>query len=237
MILALGTPAHAGAREPAPPSQCEDSIRGAARSTASPLGLMRAIGLVESGRPDSAGAAHPWPWTINAEGKGMFFDTKAAAITAVQVLQAHGVRSIDVGCMQVNLMHHPDAFASLDEAFDPSRNAEYAGRFLRQLFQQSRDWLTAAGLYHSQTPALAIDYTRQVVAVLRGRPMPRVLTAVTPLHAAPLVGPDGTIIPSVRLTSAGLIGENKTGQTPRATAQPIPTHWIATRKTSRLHGS
>jgi hypothetical protein len=198
---------------------------------------MRAIGLVESGRPDATGAVHPWPWTINAEGKGMFFDTKAAAISAVQVLQAHGVRSIDVGCMQVNLMHHPDAFANLDEAFDPARNAEYAGRFLHQLFLQSRDWLTAAGLYHSQTPALAIDYTRQVVGVLRGRPMPRVLVSATPLHAAPLVGPDGVIVPSVRLTSAGLISENKGHQGQRTTAQPIPTHWLAARRVSRLRGS
>lgn len=27
-----------------------------------------------------------------------------------------GVHSINVGCMQVNLIHHPDAFTSLDHA-------------------------------------------------------------------------------------------------------------------------
>ena len=43
------------------------------------------------------------------------------------------MRSIDIGCAQVNLMHHPDAFASLEQAFDPMANADYAARFLKQL--------------------------------------------------------------------------------------------------------
>ena len=32
--------------------------------------------------------------------------------------------------MQINLMHHPDAFASLDEAFEPGRNVAYGAKFL-----------------------------------------------------------------------------------------------------------
>jgi hypothetical protein len=56
----------------------------------------------------------PWPWAIDADGVGQFFATKAQAVAAVAALQAQGVHSIDVGCMQVNLMHHPDAFTSLD---------------------------------------------------------------------------------------------------------------------------
>ena len=74
-----------------------------------PPQLLAAIGRVESGRRDPVtGVWGAWPWTINAEGSGSYFDTKAEAIQAVQALQARGVRSIDVGCMQVNLMHHPD---------------------------------------------------------------------------------------------------------------------------------
>jgi len=61
----------------------------------------------------------PWPWTINAEGQGPYFATRAEAISAVQRLQEQGVRSIDVGCMQVNLLHHPQAFATMEQAFDP----------------------------------------------------------------------------------------------------------------------
>src|ERR1700742_324258 len=92
---------------------CRQAIRAAARAANIPTQLMAAIAHVESGRPDGQGGVHPWPWTINAEGEGHFYPTKAAAIAAAQAMQARGVRSMDVGCMQVNLMHHPNAFASL----------------------------------------------------------------------------------------------------------------------------
>jgi phytoene dehydrogenase-like protein len=75
------------------------------------------------------------------------------------------MRSIDVGCMQVNLMHHPDAFANLDLAFDPQVNAAYAARFLKELFAQTGDWTKAAALYHSATPELGAEYQRKVLAV------------------------------------------------------------------------
>ena len=81
---------------------------------------------------------HPWPWTVNAEGQGAFYDTKAEAVAAVRAMQARGVRSIDVGCGQINLMHHPDAFASLEQAFDPQANAAYAARFLKELSRADR---------------------------------------------------------------------------------------------------
>ena len=103
-----------------------------------PLRLLGAIAEVESGRPDSAGKVRPWPWTINVEGRGEFFASKQQAIDAVRAVQAQGVRSIDVGCMQVNLMHHPNAFASLDAAFDPTANALYAARFLNTLYGGQR---------------------------------------------------------------------------------------------------
>ncbi len=90
-------------------------------------------------------------------------------MAAVSALQARGVRSIDVGCMQVNLMHHPLAFATLDEAFDPDANAHYAGNFLNALDRQLGSWPAAAAAYHSQTPEVAADYQR-LVMVAWGHP-------------------------------------------------------------------
>ncbi len=190
----------------------------AARADRVPDALMWAIGLVESGRPDPVvGGWHPWPWTINAEGRGMFFDSKAEAVAAVRSLQASGVRSIDVGCMQVNLMHHPDAFASLDEAFDPARNALYAGRFLQSLYQRSSNWIVAAGWYHSATTELAADYIKRVKANLPGQQANHlaVRSAVSSLNwqgSAPVVGRDGMVLPTVRLTSAGLVPVRSIGR-------------------------
>ena len=148
---------------------CRAAIAQAEREGGLPPRLLQAIGRVESGRRDAGtGQYAPWPWTINAEGRGSFFPDKAAAIAAVRALQAEGVRSIDVGCMQVNLRHHPDAFASLEAAFDPLTNARYAARFLRNLQAESGEWMQAAGGYHSQTPDRAAAYRARVAAAWVG---------------------------------------------------------------------
>src|SRR6185312_155219 len=169
--LLIAVPAFA--KEPPPPPTpgmlCRAAISAAERSLKVPAGLLPAISVVESGRADSRGAVHPWPWTINAEGQGRFFDTKEDAIAAVQALQARGVKSIDVGCMQVNLMHHPSAFASLDAAFDPATNAMYGAKFLSALYGQLGSWPVAAAAYHSQMPELGDDYRRRVMLAW-GRP-------------------------------------------------------------------
>ena len=59
-------------------------------------------------------------------------------MAAVRAMQANGVRSIDVGCGQINLMYHPDAFPNLELAFDPQANAAYAARFLKALSRADR---------------------------------------------------------------------------------------------------
>ena len=156
---------------PSPSTYCDAAIAGAERAIRLPPRVLSAIAEVESGRPDAGtGALRPWPWTINAEGRGQFFETKAQAIAAVRALQLQGMRSIDVGCMQVNLMHHPNAFSSLDDAFDPQSNALYAARFLNTLYAASGSWLQAIAAYHSETPAIGADYQRRVMARLQLAP-------------------------------------------------------------------
>ncbi|HET6184571.1 MAG TPA: lytic transglycosylase domain-containing protein [Acetobacteraceae bacterium] len=161
--MLLSVPAQA--RTQAGPPSCESAIARAAAALRLPDGLLQAVALVESGRPDPrSGAVEPWPWTINVLGDGYFFPNKASAIAAVQELQAAGVASIDVGCMQVNLMHHPHAFATLQQAFDPAANARYAALFLTELYTRSGSWTKAVGEYHSQTPGIAAPYQVKVLA-------------------------------------------------------------------------
>lgn len=128
-----------------------------------PVHLLAAIASTESGRYHKGlGLSIPWPWTINAEGKGHYFDSKEEAVAAVRKLQAQGVKSIDVGCMQVNLRHHPNAFASLSEAFDPRFNVAYAARFLRNNYEDLGSWKLAAAAYHSRTPTFGNQYLKLV---------------------------------------------------------------------------
>ena len=129
---------------------CADAARAVERTRGFPLAVLRAVAIAESGRWQGERRARiAWPWTVTAEGDGRYFATKAAAIGHVRALRRDGVRSIDVGCMQINLMHHPRAFGSLDEAFDPGLNAAYAGDFLARLYDRSRSWSRAVAFYHS----------------------------------------------------------------------------------------
>ncbi len=168
LILAalLTLPSVAWAELAASPSAlCRSAIIAAERSTGVPDRLMQSIGAVESGRRNADGTVSAWPWTINAEGVGSYFATKAEAMAAVTALRARGVRSVDVGCMQVNLMYHAEAFSSLEEAFDPGANARYAGQFLQTLLAKTGSWPGATAGYHSLTPEIGADYARKVLAI------------------------------------------------------------------------
>ena len=65
---------------------CRSAVAAAERAGGIPGQLLAAISRVEAGRRDPAtGAVHPWPWTVNAEGQGYFYDTKAEAVAGTIV--------------------------------------------------------------------------------------------------------------------------------------------------------
>lgn len=126
--------------------------------------LLKTITSVETGRWDKQKQKlSPWPWTVNAQGKGYFFESKREAIAAVKRFQAEGIRSIDVGCMQINLVYHPDAFDSLEDAFNPYKNMEYGAKYIKKLYaQKGNSWDKAATAYHSNTPSKASIYAKKL---------------------------------------------------------------------------
>jgi hypothetical protein len=175
MLLASTPLTSAVSAQEAAPGHVDASIdcQGAAlafeQSAKLPAGLLLAIGQVESGRADPVtGRVSPWPWATNHAGQGHYFSSVQEAIAWVTAEQALGNRSIDVGCFQVNLQYHPDAFSSLAEAFDPTGNARYAASLLNQLRQQSGSWPAAIALYHSADPIEGGRYAARVLATLDG---------------------------------------------------------------------
>ena len=158
--------------EPGPaPSivDCRSAAQAFEQSAKLPPGLLLAIGQVESGRWDPiAGRTDPWPWATNNAGEGHYFNSVQEAIAWTAAQLASGIRSIDVGCFQVNLFYHPDAFASLAEAFDPTANARYAAAFLNRLHDQSGSWASAIALYHSADPSEGERYSSRVMAAWHG---------------------------------------------------------------------
>ncbi len=141
---------------------CRSAAQKVERAHDLPNALLQAMSLVETGRRGPEGRHTAWPWTINAEGKGFRFANKQDALLAVRRMMADGVRSIDVGCMQVNLRYHPRAFTSLDEAFDPAANMAYAASFLQDLKARHGSWRAASARYHSYNPKLREKYATRV---------------------------------------------------------------------------
>ena len=151
---------------PEAPELCRLASQRVERAERIPAGLLRAIGRVESGRwVKAVGTSVAWPWTVYAEGRGRYLPSKLAAIREVERLRARGIANIDVGCMQVNLGYHPDAFERLERAFDPATNTAYAGRFLAALKRETRTWSKAISHYHSRTPQFAVPYAAKVRAM------------------------------------------------------------------------
>jgi hypothetical protein len=131
-----------------------------------PRALLFSVAMAESGRFNTeTRKTRPWPWTINAEGQSFYFKTKKDAVAATRRLLKEGVRSIDVGCMQINLRYHPDAFADLNEAFEPAANVTYGAKFLKKLHERTQSWPEAIATYHSQSKTRNQPYFARVIGI------------------------------------------------------------------------
>ena len=158
LYLALTLPAHASMRK-----VCTVHASAQEQANRIPNGLVQAVALAESGRWLAEDQSTlPWPWTVTSGKDSFYLPTKAAAIAKVRELKADGRTNIDVGCMQINLRYHPDAFTSLDEAFDPDSNVAYGTKFLKELRHQTRSWGKATAFYHSQNRERGNAYRTKV---------------------------------------------------------------------------
>ncbi len=129
-------------------SICDSAAQRASSATGVPLDVMQTITRLETGRGK---AAEPWPWTVNHAGNGSWFPSEDEARSFVFSKIKQGESNLDIGCFQINYRWHADGFGSLDEMFNPERNALYAAHFLIELHREFGSWIEAAGAYHSRT--------------------------------------------------------------------------------------
>lgn len=146
---------------------CDQAAHEAARMRGVPLDILLAITRAETGRRDGQ-SVQPWPWAINVAGQGSWFATPDQALAQAQSVLDAGNGNFDVGCFQLNYRWHGAAFSSLKAMFDPDENADYAARFLAQLYAETGSWAQAVADYHSKTDALAKVYLARVEALLGG---------------------------------------------------------------------
>ncbi len=150
------------------PSDCLSEVAAAESRHHLPAGLLVSMALVESGRTRPDGTVSPWPWTLRAQGQGRYFETSEDAQREARKSLAAGDALIDVGCLQVDLFHHPDAFPTLAAAFDPRQNADYAARYLADLAQARGSWLEGVAAYNAGRPFDGVDYLSKVLYRWRG---------------------------------------------------------------------
>ena len=144
-------------------STCAEAARSAERQSGVPAGLLAAIGSVESGG---------WGWSVNGNDgmAGRRFATAEDARRYTEELLGSGQRMIDLGCFQVDLRYHPDAFPRWQDAFDEDANAAAAADILNRLHAQTGDWNRAVALYHSADPQRGQSYLQAVMTAWTGGP-------------------------------------------------------------------
>lgn len=204
---------------------CERVAEEASRQTGVPVSVLKAISLTETGRK-LGGAFRPWPWTVNMEGAGHWFDTLDEARAYVFQEFKRGARSFDVGCFQINYKWHNQAFSSIDEMFDPLHNALYAAKFLGELYGETGSWEKAAGAYHSRTKEFADRYAarftdlRQRYAQEDGKPLSALTPSVAAMTSAPAQMPYGDVpeIPDIVLA---MNGPEEAPAPPRVNSYPL----------------
>jgi hypothetical protein len=122
-----------------------------------PERLLKAISRVESGIR---------PWTLNIDGRGVFFDSKVEAVSAARVAMLEG-SSVDFGLMQVNSFWLRKYGLSPEAVLDPLANVYFGAWILSEEYRRLGDMRRAVGSYHSPDRERSDRYASIVLAALR----------------------------------------------------------------------
>lgn len=171
---------------------CDRAAAAAAHGSDVPLTYLQALTRTETGRA-RGGKLTPWPWTVNMEGEGRWFETRAEALAYVKAHHKRGARSFDIGCFQINYRWHGEAFGSIAEMFDPLANARYAAAFLTELRGGEGKWRRAVGRYHSKTPKFAAKYKKRFDRILAALAPPAGDERAPAARTAPALAPVRTV--------------------------------------------
>lgn len=122
-----------------------------------PRGLMSAIVKHESlGRPN----------TLNVDGKALYFSSAAEAARAIQEM-AKTSYEIDVGCSQITIRWHGQAFRDIGALLDARANISYAAWHLAALKDRFGSWQKATERYHSFQSERGRSYACKVMHVMK----------------------------------------------------------------------
>lgn len=125
-----------------------------------PPHLMEGVATTLSGRSVSIDVSVPWPWTVKIKGETHYYASKSEAVDIVEALLKDGDPNVFVGCMQLNMKDRPKTRQDIEETLDPSTNASWAARILKDQFDRDRNWdatVRTYGISHSDLSGKEFD--------------------------------------------------------------------------------
>lgn len=130
--------------------------------------VLYAVALVESAQIRQRAVVAPWPWALNREGQAIIPGTRAEAGDILRASIDQGIRSIDVGLMQVNLRWNGHRVARPEQLLNPATNIRIGADILAEAIASAPDdEALGIGRYHAgfRNDAEAYRYGRLVMAV------------------------------------------------------------------------
>ena len=133
-----------------------------------PTVILYAVALAESGQKIKVAGYKPWPWTLNVAGVPRRYPTRKAAYNSLMYFLQQGVKSIDIGIMQINWRYHHKRLGTPWQALEPIHNTRTGAQILNDEYKKIGEWKQAIGRYHSpgQKPKQkerALNYANRVM--------------------------------------------------------------------------
>jgi soluble lytic murein transglycosylase-like protein len=129
--------------------------------------ILYAVALVESARINDRLAA-PWPWALNRQGRPIIPSSRLEARGILNEALSKGIRSIDVGLMQVNVRWNGHRVHRPDDLLDPETNIRVGADVLTEAMDSAPgDLALGIGRYHTgwRNDADAYRYGQRVLAI------------------------------------------------------------------------
>ena len=125
----------------------EQLVTEAANQNKIPSWVLKSVCTHES-QSFFKGKRQAWPWTLNIDGKGIWFKSENAAVTYAELSLQNGSRNIDIGLCQISWRWHGHRFNSIRQLINPLNNLLYAAEILANS-KGEQSWNHAIGAYHS----------------------------------------------------------------------------------------
>ena len=115
------------------------------------------------------GEVQPWPWTLNINGVGYYYNTKKEALEAALQALDEDVKKLGIGFGQLEWKYHGQrADWNLAKALDPANNVKMVCDILVESRKSERvkNWADAIAYYHRPVmDKLGRDYASKVLAL------------------------------------------------------------------------